>query len=175
MSDTRYCGRSIGRMLQFLREYTPWIHDRLIFGEKITLGHDGPVVCEVSWDKYDVPTFKFTEEYKNSQEIQEQKIDQLIEAERDKIAYLLERHDEDTVWLATIAGGNGTYEFRCNSRELDDKHTYLKRLEDLGLITKREKQFHGFTRFGDGQYLEYTYEFKTTPEGKGMIKYLGTE
>lgn len=74
MAYGEYRGRSIGRLLRFLYEYSH-LADGWVFGNNNNiLSHNGPnpeVVATYEWDgDSDTPTFKFTQEYEylNSQQ-----------------------------------------------------------------------------------------------------------
>lgn len=170
MSYLRYPGRSIGRMLMFLREYCRSA-DYLIFESDGTISlHKKVVVEKVLWDEYDRPTFVFNKNNDigmSASLSQDYMRDELLKREKERLDFYIV--PEEIEFLKQI--NEKPCIIRINSKDLHYHFPLAKRLVKLGLLEIFEHQRHGFAKSKNGgEYMEFTYEIKLTPEGKGFLQ-----
>lgn len=155
-----YHGRSIGRMLEWLRELTRGV-DYLVFhpGGKITLGQDRVVIERTEWDEYDNPTFIFVNESEVEKEAREHAYLKMREREFRRLYYTMHPDHihalealEDLPLTKTAVHGN----------ELPQLHTDLVA---LGMATKDEKFFD----WDDDGYPLFDIIIEISPQGRGFL------
>jgi hypothetical protein len=159
-----YHGRSIGRMLEWLRELTPHADD-LVFhpGGKITLGQDKVVIERTEWDEYDNPRFFFVgaeEGREIVKEARERAYREIRENEFRRMCYTL--HAEHLFALRDLESSA----FFGSKILRDDIPKYYDALVDLGLAEK-EKKVVGWA--DDGSPL-FDVSVKLSPQGRGFLR-----
>lgn len=168
-----YKGRSIGRMLMFLREYS-WHADNFIFqmDEKgsIKVSRNGSnVVHETTFDEYDTPHFVFNNTMcPGAMDLQKERKDEIVQRERNYIEFCLdEKHKKCLLEFENL-------EMKENSKDFRDNNPIYYHLERYGLLKFTEHDFFGFepAKTGGGEYMVHTYKVEITPQGKGMREYL---
>lgn len=188
----RYSNNSIGRLLKYLREYTPSLYDNIIFcgaGKsprrywRLTLGQSGPVIAyKATVDEYGVPVFEWSKEknefkthikyVKENEEILKNRI---LESEYYYLEQKLLDNKKDLIFLEMIEK-RGTHFLEINTYDFCHSHPHFNRLKDLGLISIKTNKPDGkcfdFAK-NDIEYFVYKYEFNIKPEGRGILRWLG--
>lgn len=155
-----YHGRSIGRQIEWLRNYFPASADSIMFGGRdgaITL--HGKVIAEgVDWDYFDNPIFNFTN--------RRDRVQQVIHFEklrRREVGYIRMCVSDGDLELLRKLKSDGP-DTSGRSRQ-DERVLRYKNLLDLGLAKKDDK-LAGWDQCGDPIY---DISIEIMPQGHGLL------
>lgn len=160
-----YTGRSVGRLIEWLRRLMPNKADYVTFGyeDGSVRYHDEIVVQKIEWDEYDTPTFDFVHEGYN--EIQARRRDEILLSERTILHHRLE--DAELEALA----GLGKEPYRANGTRPADMPDPLRALLKKGLVTE-EQTGKGWDE--EGNFI-CNITIEITPQAKGFLQYLNSQ
>lgn len=154
-----YHGRSVGRMLEWLREMV--VHsDHLIFhpGGKITLW-DKVVIERTEWDEHDNPKFIFVNESDGEKEARERSYWRMREREFHRLCYTM--HPDHIHALEALEDLPLT-ETAVHRDELPQPYVDLVA---LGMATKKQEFFD----WDDKGSPLFDISIKISPQGRGFL------
>ena len=156
-----YYGRSIGRMIEWLRRLTPHA-DLLMFGHSdgsIRI-HDKVIARRVTWDYYDTPTFAFVDECLNQG--QEELREDILRSEHNLLHYRL-----SDVEVKALRGLKKKAFYARDIRKTD-RPAALCSLLERSLVNEVDE----FAGWKDEGAPFFDIRIEITPQALGFLDYL---
>ncbi len=155
-----YTGRSIGRMLWWLREYCHQADDLTFFGKHGEVMYHGDVfIRSVFWDLHDTPIFDFVND--DLFVFQRRNMRDILNSEHRMLSHDLEPFQD---MLFEIDSRQKSFE-RVLRTEVP---TVIRELFERGMLIRDEK-LAGWAE--DGKPL-FDYKFNLIPQAIGFLRYL---
>lgn len=155
-----YHGRSIGRMLEWLRNLVPCADELIFHGDGTIRLYDKVVVRKVDWDEYDTPTFDFAEGYGGG-------------ADSDHLEELRRRELRGLMYTTSAEATESLRDLRrkpfCEgSIRRDRRPAWHQKLTEQGLVSQTMK----LRDWDDDGAPLYDVSIEVSPQGYGFLNYL---